>query len=585
VAGIAVVLLVLCAAACGAGVTPTVSTMPATSAGPAEVAPSAAVLARVRQSRLTWMISSGALSRLAAAGLPPTLLTAYFDRSSTIVLGGTGASDPLVPDAQPAADFTSASALVAALDHHLVASSVHLLVLDTEAWSLTPLAEQRAPIEAARQALGAATASGRRLIFTPAVDLVPVLVGHRLSGEVLSGAYDRLLAGPGAAVSSELEVQAQFTEGTSSAPTFAARARAAAEQTDPGEPVLVGLSTNPSGRRVTPADLLTLVHDTPGAAGYWLNVPQAGIACPRCGQPQPQVGVAFLEELAGMRPGGHVQPAPSSSRGAVAVGPSETGTGGNAPGTGGPLVDAAGHLLAAGGRPADWILAASQFANVVGRPGVARIMAGGTVFEPVSPHQVPSRLVPVTPTLVVHSEVVGASLLATDQLSADIRAVLYDNERFATTPQAEQSDPGIFDSEVATLASRHGLLSICDLVEPDRLPGGGRVPAAQVPPCAVIGLNTVQQSERDPARYASLVAHDVAVVHAVNPARPVLAGLSANPAGGPVTASELASDIEATHDLVAGYWLNVPSPGIGCPRCAQPDPALMAAALEALGSS
>jgi len=52
-----------------------------------------------------------------------------------------------------------------------------------------------------------------------------------------------------------------------------------------------------------------------------------------------------------------------------------------------------------------------------------------------------------------------------------------------------------------------------------------------------------------------------------------------------VTASELASDIEATHDLVAGYWLNVPSPGIGCPRCAQPDPALMAAALEALGSS
>ena len=298
----AVVLLVLSTAACGAWVAPSASTTPHGSPGPAGSALSAAVLARVRQSPLAWMISSGALSRLAAAGLPPALLAAYFDRSSTIVLGGNGAPDPLVPNASPAADFTSASALAAALDHHRVPTSVHLLVLDIEAWPLTPRAEQRAPIEAARRALAAATASGKRLVFTPAVDLVPVLLGRRLAGEALSGAYDRLLAGPGADVGSELEVQAQSTEGTPAASTFAVRARAAAEQAQPGEPVLVGLSTNPGGRRVPPADLLTLVHDTPGAAGYWLNVPRAGVACPRCGQPQPQVGVAFLEELAGMRP-------------------------------------------------------------------------------------------------------------------------------------------------------------------------------------------------------------------------------------------------------------------------------------------
>lgn len=525
-----------------------------------------AALASSAAAGTTWMLSTGALARLVQAGLPTSLLQTIFDRPSTILLGAS-TPDPLAPQATRALSFTSATALIGALDAGRVPAGVADLVLDLEAWPLTPAAEQRAPVPAAQQALQAAHRAGKHLIFTPGVDLVPVLASGDRSGAARQAAYDRLLAGPGAAASDIFEVQAQGTEGTRSAATFAPAAVAAAHRGHPGEPVLVGLSTNPTGRRVTPADLLALVAATRhSAAGYWLNIPQAGRACPSCGTPQPQVAVAFLETLAGARvgaasPGTAASPAVSSST----------------------VVDGAGQLVAAGGRPADWVLASAQFAAVVGDPAVARLVGGGSVFEPVSARQEPSRLVPVVPTLVVHSEAVLAQTVASGAVPGDIGAVLYDNERTAQTPADEQANPLAYDTLVAATAAAHHWTSICDLVEPVRLAPPDRNATHEVPPCSIVGLNTVQQSERDPAAYAALVARAVALVHQVAPGRPVLAGLSANPAGGPVTAAELTDDILATHSEVAGYWLNVPAPGPGCPRCGPPDPSLMADALAALG--
>jgi len=183
---------------------------------------------------------------------------------------------------------------------------------------------------------------------------------------------------------------------------------------------------------------------------------------------------------------------------------------------------------------------------------------------------------------VVHSEAALSQALAQGQVPPDIKAVLYDNERFPDTPSNEQANPAHYDYLVAQIAAAHHWVSICDLIEPDRLPAGSHNPASEVPPCSVVGLNTVQQSERDPASYQALVAKDVSIVHAVDPTKPVLAGLSSNPAGGPLSPSMLSADIERTHSLVAGYWLNVPAPGVGCPKCAPPDPQLMVAALQGL---
>lgn len=124
-----------------------------------------------------WLVSEGALLRLLGAGLPKVLLQAYFNHPTTLLIGAKH-PNALVPKASLAGDFTSAAALISALDEHRMATHEKYVVLDLEAWRMTPSEEQRQPIQAAQQALTGAHAVGVRLIFTPGTDLVRVLEGH-----------------------------------------------------------------------------------------------------------------------------------------------------------------------------------------------------------------------------------------------------------------------------------------------------------------------------------------------------------------------------------------------------------------------
>jgi hypothetical protein len=232
-----------------------------------------------------------------------------------------------------------------------------------------------------------------------------------------------------------------------------------------------------------------------------------------------------------------------------------------------------------------WLLAESHFDQVVSVPAVRALFARGVVYEPITPRQHPSTLVAVIPTADFHSEELLAAAIADGELAPGVRAIIYDNERFANTPLVEQEDIEHYTALAATVARDAGLQSICDFIQPDRLPPVARTPANEVPPCSIVGLNTVQQSERSPTRYRAVVAREVAIIREVNPTVPIIAGLSSNPRGTPVSASELTADIEATAGLVNGYWLNVPAPGVGCPGCHEPNPELMAAALAALPAS
>jgi hypothetical protein len=227
-----------------------------------------------------------------------------------------------------------------------------------------------------------------------------------------------------------------------------------------------------------------------------------------------------------------------------------------------------------------WLLAESHFDQVVSVPAVRALFARGVVYEPITPHQHASTLVPVIPTADFHSEQLLAEAVNGHTLAPGVRAVIYDNERFANTPLIEQQHIRRYTDLAASVAAKHGLESICDFIQPDRLPHGARTPVNEVPPCSIVGLNTVQQSERSPSRYRAVVAREVAIIRKVNPRAPIIAGLSSNPRGAPVSASELTADMKATVGLVNGFWLNVPAPGVGCPQCHAPDPALMATALS-----
>ena len=70
-----------------------------------------------------------------------------------------------------------------------------------------------------------------------------------------------------------------------------------------------------------------------------------------------------------------------------------------------------------------------------------------------------------------------------------------------------------------------------------------------------------------PQFYANFVRAAAAQARRSNSKVLVLAGVSTNPHGQRVTADDILRAIAATRDVVDGYWLNIPRPGIHCPRC------------------
>lgn len=224
-----------------------------------------------------------------------------------------------------------------------------------------------------------------------------------------------------------------------------------------------------------------------------------------------------------------------------------------------------------------WIFAYAHFDQVIGSPNlVAKLRRQHiTMYEVLTISQAPSKLLPVIPTLDFHSEAAMEHALA-HPIPSYFKAVIYDNERYANTPANEQADPVTYTNKAIALAHAHHLQIICDYIEGDRVKGG------YTPACDIIGLNTVQQSERSATTYASKVAAIIRAVHRADPTVPIIAGLSSNPARSPVTASELIDDIHSTQSEVSGYWLNVPAPGVGCPDCNEPDPSVAIQMLQGM---
>ncbi|WAC55539.1 hypothetical protein [Gordonia sp. SL306] len=259
----------------------------------ADAAPSAPSVPSPR-----WIVVSGSVPGLVEAGLPKSELD-NLDTPSTLMLMRKVHANSHLPDATPTFNFRSATDLATALNTGQVPDSMHWLLLDLEAWSLTPKSEQRDPIGALRRAEDVAHRYGKGVIFAPAVSLMNVLAPG-LSGDALYRAFIDRLVTPGAAIADGFEIQAQRTEATEYATSFVTAAVAAAHAANPdGAPVLVGVSTNPNGRQVTADDMIEVYNaaKTAGATGYWLNIPGGGAECPNCGEPQHNVAVEFLEKV------------------------------------------------------------------------------------------------------------------------------------------------------------------------------------------------------------------------------------------------------------------------------------------------
>ena len=245
-----------------------------------------------------WIISATALSLLNQAGLTGAAERRLFGSRLTFRTGtGSSASDSTVSGVTKTVTFSSYATLRAAVTGNKLPAGTRAVLYDNEAWSLTPAAEQRNP--AKYEALAAALVHAHHLLFvsTPATDLTNVLAPGDSNHYA---AYLRLgLAASAARHADAIDIQAQGSE--TDLAKYTAFVRAAAVQAMHANPrvmVLAGISTNPSGQQVTPAQFSAAYHAVrPYVAGFWLNIPAAGTACPRCGTPQPQVAIPLLQSL------------------------------------------------------------------------------------------------------------------------------------------------------------------------------------------------------------------------------------------------------------------------------------------------
>ena len=253
------------------------------------------------QQPLHWMISLSAVKHLREADPSGTLDRRFFADPGSFVMNRTKGAQgfPEGWRSVPTATYPSYAALEKALQGGAVPAEVKAIIYDNESWTFTPPEEQHDLDRFEKLAANAIHHAGRLLIATPAADLVPVLNPKVERGQ----RYDEYLrlgiARMAARWADVYEIQAQGSEDNLALYTrFVKEAAAQARAANPKVRIFAGLSTNPSGKRVTAKQLFDAVQATREAVdGYWLNIPGGGAYCPKCGEPLPQVAVDLLHLL------------------------------------------------------------------------------------------------------------------------------------------------------------------------------------------------------------------------------------------------------------------------------------------------
>lgn len=247
----------------------------------------------------TWIVAASALARLRSVPGGAAIAAATFDNPRTFVLLGARPPAFLAGwKSSPALGFGGYTALRQRLAAGPLPPGLRAVILDQEAWRFTPTAEQRHPGRYAAWAAALAHHHRLLLIATPATDLVAA-AARKQHRRILAAFLASGIAGRVARSANVFEIQAQGLEGRVAAYRhFVAAVAAQARQANPRVVILAGLSTNPSGKRVTAGALYRDVLATRGlVSGYWLNIPGRSAYCPRCGTPQPRVTAGLLSRL------------------------------------------------------------------------------------------------------------------------------------------------------------------------------------------------------------------------------------------------------------------------------------------------
>jgi len=245
-------------------------------------------------------------------------------------------------------------------------------------------------------------------------------------------------------------------------------------------------------------------------------------------------------------------------------------------------------------RAITWMMTRAALASVMADPVLRERLSGSRIYEILQPGQQLLRGVAAEPVLAFPSRSALAAAVHRDQIPAGTYGLLYDPEAWALTPAAEQRAPVAAATEAARITRARGLrfivapaLNLTTILAP-----GSSRPRWQ----RFLDLNLVaslaqiadaidlqaQSLERDTATYQAFVRQAAGQARSANPRVTLLAGLSSNPPGAPVTSQHLLDAVTATSAAVDGYWLNIPGAGPRCPTCNARQPAVAMQMLQGL---
>jgi len=236
-----------------------------------------------------------------------------------------------------------------------------------------------------------------------------------------------------------------------------------------------------------------------------------------------------------------------------------------------------------------WIMSSRVLNEMVASPAAGAAVASDTLYVLVSSsHALVARTnsLHIVKTAYFTSEATLADAVQGGTLPQGTTALLYDNENWSLTPQAERTDPVRYYQLACNVAHAHGLLLIATPV-PSKL-------SPRIAPFADVLDIQAQEVQASSSEYSGHVLPLAAAVLSANPRVVVLSGLSTNPRAGIPSPGQLVDDAHSVSSAVKGYWLNTPPTPASCAsadnaasdaRCSGPQPAIGEDFLAALGQA
>ncbi len=233
-------------------------------------------------------------------------------------------------------------------------------------------------------------------------------------------------------------------------------------------------------------------------------------------------------------------------------------------------------------KPIRWLFNGPGVAAIASNAEASRVLDGAEPFVMLGPavQSAPQSWKAVLVASFTNLNALSRALEA-DRLPEGVSGVMYDNERWKFTPEAEQRGHAGSVKQAADLVHAKGLIflaapavTLVAAMAPDDK--GPRYEAylrlriaADAARYADVFDIQAQGSESNAALYADFVRRAAAQAREANPKVIVLAGISTQPNGQNVTSYDILRAIAATEDFVDGYWFNIPRPSEYCPRCTQ----------------